>query len=125
MMRLNSKIIKRSSLALLAIVTFGATTAQAALVGRYNWGYFYSTMNGKTVTSETDTTSPSYKTYAIANNGQAGGKGRRTGPWAYINQASVARTKQTAHQNKTGYQVKSLGRDSDNTDSVTFMQNLD
>lgn len=125
-MELNAKIIKRSCLALMAITTLGATTAHAALAGRYNWGLHYSTMDGKHVISETDTTSPRYKTYAIANNDQPGNNGRRTGPWAYVNQASIARTVQTKHHNRTGYNYKYLGgKSSADTEGITVMHNLD
>lgn len=54
-------------------------------------------MDGKHVTSETDTTSPLYKTYTIANNDQPGNSGRRTVPWVHANQPSIARTVQTKH----------------------------
>jgi len=76
-------------------------------------------MTGSQVISETDTTNPAYKTYAIAKNGQGE---RKTGPWAYVNHGSVARVKQALYGNKAGFNYKHLSRD--NNKGTTVMQNI-
>lgn len=128
-MKLNTKIIKRSCLALMAITALGTTTAQAALSGRYVWGLHYATMTKNQVISETDTTNPAYKSYAIASNNDKK-HGRKTGPWAYVNHASIAKTSRTWRDNYAGYNYKHSDRSADNgtvdhsSDGITVMQRL-
>ncbi|WP_057828305.1 hypothetical protein [Liquorilactobacillus cacaonum] len=93
-----NKLIKSLLLYSLALTFLIPITAHAELIGHYSWGYFYSVMTSKTVTSEVDATT-NRKVRAVAQNN------RRTayGPLVAKYKGSLATVARTSNGNKTFY----------------------
>lgn len=86
---------------LAAALVVPTAVAHAELIGRYYWGYFYSTMTGKNTISEVDAVTKKWVRPVAQNSDTI-----KRGKFVHLNHGSVAEVKQTKHGNKTWYNFK-------------------
>lgn len=94
----------RKELAFLVLLTaliFPTVTVKADLVGRYSWGYFYSTLTSKTVEAEVVSVTKKYVRPVAQNS-----KTTKYGRFVHLGDSSNTEVARTQHGNRTYYNFK-------------------